>query len=1698
MDNNTNWLNISSQSGSSGQTILTLSANKNLSMNYKTAEITAYNPVYNISAKTYVTLESYAPILSISPGLFGVPDSGGTYELTISANCTWVIAFPDLVTSYSTSAGTGNAVVTFTVPGTTADTTLAGNIVVTDESGQVSRTAKVEQYGSGVHIGIFPVELYFDSTGGSKTFSVTADAAYNVSVGSGTDWAFVEPHSGYTGQTTFTVTVNSENTGTTDKQGVINIDAPGQDLAVILYQKKPETRLVVGYYVTSTTDPTVLMYSGALSSVSQMEYPDGTQITPATAYTFPSTGMQYVYYTLTGDTIPQNMFNGTGAYMNDKETIREVYVPEGVTSIAYGAFRDCFELTAVTLPGGLLTVGEDAFRGCISLPDITFPEGLLHIGTRAFDSDNELHTIVIPSSVTGIGSYAFTASSVSSITFNSLTPPTLGNANALSSGTLSEIIVPCPAVNDYITAWPQYAQYISCSDTGTTLYFITDTSNVKGVGEVRTITILNTNINENRTGLELPGAFPQQGAYTVSGNVIYLTYPQNPSTSNRTWTIGVVAQTKDGVSLKGAYRITQNGLVTNTIPWTADTSTVSKSGETRIITIDASNLVASSITIGVEGATGVTYTYQNGVITVTFPENLGYGRDITITVDAVTNKGNLANATIVFTQESGFFLVVETTYFVTSTTENTQILYYNGRSQFSSARLEDGTNVPIATGFTFPATGLQKVYYTLINNTLADSSFGKYVSVGGTDHRAAQSKLYSIIVPEGVVSIGKGCFQGCNYLTNVVLPNSLTTLGENAFYSAGNYGYNPEYNLMNYMTVTMPDSITSIGKACFFLSGLKEAHLGTGITFIPELCFGKCNLQSLYIPDSVTGVAEANTTYGTPFEGGMKWIRLSKNTASYPYKTFSAMTGLKAIVAARNTASYPDNPNIVQDRFCSVFSKGGTLYYPCDGNYDDWYGTSGTHQYDYLSAFSWTMQCFNSESDLTTTLPISFSGETTALAQTGETRTFTINGIGYQHTYNVELQGIPGSTYSVSGDVLTITVPNNTTSTPRIIRAFVTSSAYNGELKGKAEIIITQEGPNGDTGSTSGLTGYTQNYFEGVFDIIQTSEPTKIVSEISTGVTNYIYKVMIDDTEIPLSTGFTFSTTGRKTVKCYLHSDMTGSQNPGDYYYESIGYVFSGCNRLISAIVPNTVNLYAQNFTDCTSLTSVTIPSTVTRYGTSEFRGCSNLQSISWPNNLTEIGSSAFKGCTSLSSATISSSVTKVGAYAFENCTGLQYVVFKGTEPPSFDYATFGYNSISFPVYVPCLSVQKYKSAMDSRYANNIQCMGLYYTADTSTVASSGETRTITIDTSNLIESSITVDVGTATGVTYTYQNSVITITFSPYIGERDITVTISAVALSGPDAEQEIVFTQKNEYTEPLTFIIEAEGNLYWQQKESASGSSFKRTIQRKLNDGEWVDWQSSSGTASYVHFYPGDIVQVRGNYNSYSNYLFSCSSDCRFSLKGNIMSLVQSTGFESLTEGSGCNFYRLFNGCSGITNAKDLLLPTSSAPNMLQTFRMCGRLITPPKLPATTLTKECYKGLFWGCSSLSYAPALPATTLAQGCYSNMFGSCSSITTAPELPATVLTSDCYNSMFYGCSGLTSAPELPAAKLTDRCYSNMFQSCRNLNYVKCLATNISATESHYWWLSSVSDTGTFVKDANMNHWPSGGSGIPSGWTVQNA
>ena len=151
---------------------------------------------------------------------------------------------------------------------------------------------------------------------------------------------------------------------------------------------------------------------------------------------------------------------------------------------------------------------------------------------------------------------------------------------------------------------------------------------------------------------------------------------------------------------------------------------------------------------------------------------------------------------------------------------------------------------------------------------------------------------------------------------------------------------------------------------------------------------------------------------------------------------------------------------------------------------------------------------------------------------------------------------------------------------------------------------------------------------------------------------------------------------------------------------------------------------------------------------------------------------------------------------------------------------------------------------------------------------------------------------------------------------------------------------------------------------------------------------------------------------------------------------------------------------------------------------------------LPVVTLASGCYYFMFDSCTSLTTAPELPATKLASNCYQQMFQGCTSLTTAPKLPATTLIQECYYYMFKGCTNLTTAPELPATKLASNCYSSMFDNCSKLNYIKMLATDISASNCLSGWVSGVASSGTFVKHPNMISLPSGGNGIPYGWTVE--
>ena len=92
---------------------------------------------------------------------------------------------------------------------------------------------------------------------------------------------------------------------------------------------------------------------------------------------------------------------------SNKNSIKNIVVVNGVTSIGDYAFRDCTGLTSISLPDGVTRIGSSAFSGCAGLTSISLPDGVMSIGNSAFSGCAGLTSISLPDGVTSIGQSEF-------------------------------------------------------------------------------------------------------------------------------------------------------------------------------------------------------------------------------------------------------------------------------------------------------------------------------------------------------------------------------------------------------------------------------------------------------------------------------------------------------------------------------------------------------------------------------------------------------------------------------------------------------------------------------------------------------------------------------------------------------------------------------------------------------------------------------------------------------------------------------------------------------------------------------------------------------------------------------------------------------------------------------------------------------------------------------------------------------------------------------------------------------------------------------------------------------------------------------------------------------------------------------------------------------------------------------------------
>lgn len=114
--------------------------------------------------------------------------------------------------------------------------------------------------------------------------------------------------------------------------------------------------------------------------------------------------------------------------------------------------------------------------------------------------------------------------------------------------------------------------------------------------------------------------------------------------------------------------------------------------------------------------------------------------------------------------------------------------------------------------------------------------------------------LSSVSLPNSLTKIGESAFEFCYGLSAITLPNGLTTIGTQAFSRTG------------LTALDLPDSVKSVSREAFGdNSALEKVTLSAGMTTLPALSFKNCtSLREVTIPASITTIAS------TAFDGCSK------------------------------------------------------------------------------------------------------------------------------------------------------------------------------------------------------------------------------------------------------------------------------------------------------------------------------------------------------------------------------------------------------------------------------------------------------------------------------------------------------------------------------------------------------------------------------------------------------------------------------------------------------------------------------------------------------------------------------------------------------------------------------------------------------------------------------------------------------------
>ena len=513
-------------------------------------------------------------------------------------------------------------------------------------------------------------------------------------------------------------------------------------------------------------------------------------------------------------------------------------IPDTVVTLSPCSFKGCSLLEAITIPESVTIIGNSAFEGCTSIRNVSIPGSVTTISYEAFRACENLEYVTICDGVAIIESYAFQSCSMTSI-----------HIPASVTVIQTSVFLRCDSL-ECITVDEANENY--CSDDGV-LYDKNKTvllhyPNAKPDTDLvlpSTLVTIENDVFSSSTTIEsvvLPDSLEciKYDVFLNCGSLKTINIPDSVTTI-KSWAFG------------GCWGLTSIYIGTSI-----------SSLETGVFSdlsfyIDGSLVERTLENISGKywSGTGDRHLYYttNQTRTVSFDANGGTATSDEMTVDVDGKLSALPDATWDghyfvgwYTSADGGDPITLDTVFSTDATVYAHWVEGDSCGDGVVWALSDGT---LTLSYVGTGTGRMDDY---------TSSEAPWFS--------QRDQILSVIIGQGVTTIGFNAFHGCSSVNSVSISDSVTQIGEYAFRECSSL-----------TTMVIPGTVNSIGNGAFRdCSALADLTITNGVKRLYGNCFYGCSsLRTVTLPESIDYIWDVPFSECTSLES----ITVDDNNPAY-------------------------------------------------------------------------------------------------------------------------------------------------------------------------------------------------------------------------------------------------------------------------------------------------------------------------------------------------------------------------------------------------------------------------------------------------------------------------------------------------------------------------------------------------------------------------------------------------------------------------------------------------------------------------------------------------------------------------------------------------------------------------------------------------------------------------------------------------